>query len=53
MLKINCYKCEEELDAPGALIFSEPDIYGSVFKIHICRDCYRILLDQWLKGKDY
>ena len=49
MLKINCDVCGEELDEPGALLFSPPadsdeqdDYYCSgCDKYHICVTCYR------------
>ena len=39
-----CAKCNCELWAPGALIFSPPVEDGLVHKFHICMDCWRMLV---------
>jgi hypothetical protein len=39
-LEIKCYKCNQELKEPGALLFGPPDNIGLVKKYHLCRKCY-------------
>lgn len=40
MLRIDCFRCKNELDEPGALIFNPPNKYDEVIKFHICRWCW-------------
>lgn len=40
MIEVICNRCEEEMDSPGALVFSPPDREGGCLKIHICRVCW-------------
>lgn len=50
MIKFNCYVCKKELNEPGALLFSPPEIIDpeadeiqydeKVEKYHICVGCY-------------
>jgi|HubBroStandDraft_5_1064220.scaffolds.fasta_scaffold221169_2 hypothetical protein len=47
MLKVECRRCEKELEVPGALAFGVPDTDGAVNKHHICVFCWDELL-AWL-----
>ena len=38
-LKIKCDSCDEEIQIPGALLFSPPK-EKTVKKIHLCKKCY-------------
>lgn len=52
MLKINCDRCQNELESPGALIFSPPAEMSeaSVVKYHLCVSCWKALReDIWYK----
>jgi hypothetical protein len=54
-IKVTCYFCNEELNEPGALLFSPP-FSPSIFpyksgektftcdKFHICRKCFKIII---------
>lgn len=48
MLKLKCNKCGQELNQPGALVFSPPKenlwAKGLVEKHHLCWRCWEILL---------
>lgn len=35
-----CDICGRELNEPGALVFSPPDVKGKVNKCHVCVGCY-------------
>lgn len=51
MIKVNCIKCNSELNEQGALIFKHPEgIITMVHKLHLCRECEK-LLDKWLLNK--
>lgn len=47
MLKIKCDRCYNELDDPGALVFSPPVSYD-VKKFHICNSCW-FDLREWIE----
>jgi len=50
MLRIHCYKCGNELAAPGAVIVAPPSKDSPTGGLHnICRDCW-IMLFKWLCG---
>ena len=36
-----CSECEKELTDYGGLLFSPPDLSGSVRKYHLCISCYK------------
>ena len=40
VIKVECRRCGNELDVPGALAFGVPDTDGSVTKHHICVFCW-------------
>lgn len=41
MIAVNCCVCGNELDEPGAIAFSPPDVpFGMVDKFHICKACW-------------
>jgi hypothetical protein len=44
-LKPICDSCELELTDYGAILLSPPDIESQVTKFHICKKCYRALVD--------
>lgn len=43
-LKPICSGCGEYLDHPGALLFSPPDEDGKCDKLHVCRDCFALVI---------
>jgi hypothetical protein len=50
MIKVNCYRCNKELNELGAILFSPPNTgfigsYGKVDKFHLCKSCYLLVLD--------
>lgn len=61
MLKFKCFKCQEELNEPGAILFAPPekfqyneeDVFYStmVQKYHICTKCYGDLVEYIFKEK--
>jgi hypothetical protein len=44
MIEIECDRCQAEMFAPGALVFSPPPVGGEapsgVKKIHVCLTCW-------------
>lgn len=55
MIQAQCFKCNKEIDDAGALLISSPFAFFSdnvfkVDKLHICRDCEKLVLD-FLIGK--
>ncbi len=44
MLQIKCDSCGNELDKPGALLFSPPFKDNTCVKFHICSKCYMDLM---------
>jgi len=48
MISVKCYRCDCELCAPGALLFSPPDDDGVCEKFHLCRACYVNLMERFL-----
>jgi hypothetical protein len=42
MIKVKCNFCGDELNEPGALLFSPPHIHnpGLVYKDHVCVECF-------------
>lgn len=53
MIKIICAKCGLDLNEPGALLFTPPemevggDYLGWVGKFHLCKKCYKKII-RWL-----
>lgn len=45
MLKVECDFCDEEINEPGALLFSPPNEFGMARKLHLCATCWRKLLE--------
>jgi hypothetical protein len=44
-LPINhCNGCGEMLTEPGGLLFSPPDVLGRVDKLHLCVDCFDLVV---------
>ena len=41
-ISVFCAKCSDELEEPGALVFSPPTGL-QVVKLHICTKCYKLL----------
>lgn len=35
-----CDRCDEEMEAPGALLFSPPEADGMCVKVNLCVSCY-------------
>lgn len=55
MLRFDCVVCRKEIEEPGALLFSPPDILidngkpvDHVHKFHICKKCYKKILDSFI-----
>lgn len=42
-MKIQCSDCGEDLEEPGALVFSPPDKADYCQKLHLCVDCWEDL----------
>jgi hypothetical protein len=47
MILVVCSVCNQELNEPGALIFSPPDKDGKTKKDHVCVGCYKIIKEQF------
>ena len=47
IFRINCQRCGEEHDEPGALLFAPP-IGGLSQKFHLCVECFH-RLKRWLR----
>jgi len=43
MIAVKCDRCEQELNTPGALVFSPPD-GQDVKKYHVCLKCWQRLV---------
>ena len=49
MIKVECDRCGDELDEPGALLFGPPvGCFGQeeVAKLHLCILCADVVLDE-------
>ena len=47
MLQLKCDRCGQQLDRPGALLFSPPQGDGwLVEKHHLCVECYAVVVAQ-------
>lgn len=49
-IKPVCDKCKKELGDFGAILLSPPDKKNKVKKFHLCKFCYRKIVD-YLKNK--
>ncbi len=49
LLRFKCDFCKKEMKAFGALLFGPPKKSGDAHKYHLCRDCYKRVL-QLLKA---
>ncbi len=47
MIKPICNKCKKELDDFGAILLSPPNEDGNVKKIHICKECYNKIIEEY------
>lgn len=51
MFTVICVKCNLPLKVPGAILVGPPYFYedaikiASVTKLHLCRDCYKLVID--------
>ena len=43
MIKVHCFKCEKELEKPGAIVLSPPR-GEMVMKYHLCEECFNGVL---------
>ena len=50
MIKVICERCYIELKEFGAILLSPPN-EGQVRKIHLCRKCYKEIIDKELLAK--
>jgi hypothetical protein len=44
-IKPKCDFCKEELTDYGGLLFSPPNHKSETKKLHVCKDCYKIIAD--------
>ncbi len=44
-IKPFCDKCKKELDEFGAILLSPPNKNNEVRKIHLCRICYKEIIN--------
>jgi hypothetical protein len=42
-ISVFCSKCSEELEEPGALVFSPPQSDVVVNKFHVCKKCFKMV----------
>ena len=49
-VKLNCDKCQDEIETPAALLFAPP-VEGLCHKIHLCQDCFAGFLTQIFPSK--
>jgi len=40
-----CDKCKKELDDLGGLLFSPPNEENTVKKLHLCKECYELVIN--------
>lgn len=45
MLKIQCDRCNVELDEPGALLFGPPTGNDWTKKLHLCGPCFLVVIE--------
>lgn len=46
-IKPVCDKCNKELDDFGAILLSPPDPENKVKKLHICKNCYKEIINSF------
>jgi len=46
-IKPICDKCKKELTDFGGLLFSPPTQEGTVRKYHICKPCFKKMVDEF------
>ena len=46
-IKPICDKCKKELKEFGAILFSPPDEDNKVKKFHLCKSCYKRLINSF------
>jgi hypothetical protein len=46
-IKPICDRCKKELEEYGAILFSPPDKDNNVRKLHLCRSCYKEMIDSF------
>lgn len=53
MIRVDCHICEKELDSPGAVMITPPNVNVCV-KLHVCRPCWKQLgtIMNELRGKN-
>lgn len=44
MIAVECHRCDEELDEPGAVVISPPEVNGRCTKYHLCAPCFEHVL---------
>ncbi|GBE16431.1 hypothetical protein BMS3Abin15_00247 [bacterium BMS3Abin15] len=49
-IKPVCDKCKNELNDFGGILFSPPDEESRVKKFHLCKDCYKKIVDSFSEG---
>jgi len=50
-MNIKCDKCRKELESLGGLLFSPPDYLNRTDKVHLCTNCYNIIM-KWLYSNE-
>ena len=45
-IKPKCDRCKKELLDYGAILLSPPNASSTVKKFHICKECYKIFLEE-------
>lgn len=45
-----CDRCGEKLTEPGGLLFGPPNEHGDCRKWHLCKLCYRDIIEGLLEG---
>ena len=46
-----CDKCKAEIPKEGGALVFGPPVYVYVLKMHICRNCWKLLLT-WIMGEE-
>lgn len=44
-IKPKCDSCSEELVEFGAILLGPPDVKDQVHKYHLCKGCYKVIVD--------
>jgi hypothetical protein len=48
---IKCSRCKKELTKLGGLAFSPPTLIETVYKYHLCFECWQLFI-QWIRPKE-